>query len=200
MRRSFLRVLPFVALLFTLSHAARAQALPPVTRGLALAVEPIVPTKIEALLATPNAVLITDYYRIDLRFGPNMRIDAVVVEAVETRTRVKGLRVQVRDQQNRSRQEGTSFIDIDELTKLVRAMPAMAEMAAQWAGHDERRGSEVTFTSAGGFRLAIRESARIARAFISTGLLDPVVTSIEVDELVTLKLAFEEALAVLNRK
>ena len=129
-----------------------------------------------------------------------MRIDAVVVEAVETKTRVKGLRVQVRDKENRSRQEGTSFIDIDELTKLARAMNSMTELAARWAGQDERQATELTFTSAGGFRLAIRQSARIPRAYLSTGLLDPVVTSIEVAELATLKLAFEEALAILYRK
>ena len=200
MRGSFLRVLTFIALLLTLSHAAGAQAQPPVTRGLTVAVEPVIPTKIEALLAAPNVVLVTDFYRIDMRFGPSMRIDAVVVEAVETKTRVKGLRVQVRDKENRSRQEGTSFIDIDELTKLARAMNSMAELASRWAGQDDRQATELTFTSAGGFRLAIRQSARIPRAYLSTGLLDPVVTSIEVGELVTLRLAFEEALAILQRK
>ena len=200
MRGSFLRVLTFVALLLTLSHAAGAQAQPPVTRGLTVALDPVIPTRIEALLATPNAVLVTDFYRIDMRFGPSMRIDAVVVEAVETKTRVKGLRVQVRDKENRSRQEGTSFIDFDELTKLARAMNSMAELASRWAGQDDRQVTELTFTSAGGFRLAIRQSARVPRAYLSTGLLDPVVTSIEVGELVTLKLAFEEALAILQRK
>ena len=200
MRGSFLRVLTFVALLLTLGHAARAQAQPPARRGLSVAVEPVIPTLIEALLAAPNVVLVTDYYRIDMRFGPSMRIDAVVVEAVDTQTRVKGVRVQVQDRENRSRQEGTSFIDIDELRKLARAMTSMAELAARWGGQDERQASELTFTSAGGFRLAIRQSARIPRVYLSTGLLDPVVTSIEVEDLVTLKQAFEEALAILNRK
>src|SRR5688500_195844 len=118
MRRSFLRVPMFGARLLTLSHHAGARVQPPVTRRLTVAVEPVIATKIAALLAAPNAVLVTDYYRIDMRFGPSMRIDAIVVEAVDTRTRVKGLRVQVRDKENRSRQEGTSYIDIDELTKL----------------------------------------------------------------------------------
>jgi hypothetical protein len=199
MRGSFLRVLTFVALLLTLSHTARAQGRPPVTRGLTLAVEPVIPTKIEALLAAPNVVLVTDYYRIDMRFGPSLRIDAVIVEELDSRTRVKGLRVQVRDNENRSRQEGTSFIDLDELGKLARAVTGMAELATKWAA-DERQASELTFTSVGGFRLAIRQSARIPRAFLSTGLLDPVVTSMDVAELVTLKLAFEEALALLGRK
>src|SRR5688572_19341201 len=200
MTRSSLRVLTLVTVLLTLSHAARAQSQPPATRGLAVAVESVIPTKVEALLSAPNVVLVTDYYRIDMRFGPSMRIDAVIVEETGTRTRVKGLRVQVRDNENRSRQEGTSFIDIDELTRLTRAIPAMAEVAARWTGQDDRQASELTFTSAGGFRLAIRQSARIPRAYLSTGLLDPVVTSIDVTELVTLKLAFEEALTVLQRK
>lgn len=89
---------------------------------LALAVEPIIPTRLEALLATSNLLLVVDSYRIDMRFGPNMRIDAVIVEDVESWTRVKGLRVQVRDPDSRGRQEGTSFVDIDELTRLSRAL------------------------------------------------------------------------------
>ena len=198
MRRTILRVLTFIALFLMLSNAARAQAQPP--RGLAVAVEPVIPTKVEALLAAPNVVLVTDYYRIDMRFGPSMRIDAVVVEAMDTKTRVKGLRVQVRDHESRGRQEGTSYIDFDELTKLTRAVGSMAELAARWTGQDDRQASELTYTTAGGFRIAVRQSVRIPRAYLSTGLLDPVVTSIEVAELATLKQAFEEALAILNRK
>jgi hypothetical protein len=200
MRGPVLRILTFAALVLSITPVAGAQPRPPVARGLSVAVEPVIPTQLEALLSAPNVVLVTDYYRIDMRFGPSMRIDAVIVEETGTRTRVKGLRVQVRDNENRSRQEGTSFIDIDELTRLTRAIPAMAEVAARWTGQDDRQASELTFTSAGGFRLAIRQSARIPRAYLSTGLLDPVVTSIDVTELVTLKLAFEEALTILQRK
>ena len=58
----------------------------------------------------------------------------------------------------------------------------------------------MTFTTAGGFRLAIRQSARIPRAYLSTGLLDPVVTSLDLNELPTLKDAFDQALAILNSK
>ena len=164
-----------------------------------MALEQLILTRIESLLATPNLVLVADYYRVDMRFGPNLRIDAVIVDAVDTRTRLKGLRVQVRDPENRSRQEGTSFIDIDELTRLSRAMTSVSELAVKWT-HDDRHATEMTFTTTGGFRFAIRHSARIPRAFLSTGLLEPVVTSIELAELPTLKQAFDEALAILNRK
>ena len=71
---------------------------------------------------------------------------------------------------------------------------------AEWTGHDDRRATELSFTSAGGFRLAIRQSARLPRTYLSTGLLDPVATSIDISELGTLKVAFDEALAILHSK
>lgn len=200
--RALLRRLLIVAALPLILLAAPegAAAQLPSQRNLALAVEPVIPTKIELLLATADVVLVTDYYRIDMRFGPSMRIDAVIVEAVDTQARLKGLRVQVRDTENRSRQEGTSYLDLDEVQKLSRALTSMADLATKWTGNDDRQATELTFTSAGGFRLAIRQSARIPRAYLSTGLIDPVVTSIDVSELSTLKHAFDEALAVLARK
>jgi hypothetical protein len=201
MRALFLRGFVFVALPLAFvaggPSRASAQTLPP--RPLPMALDPIIPTRIESLLLTTNVVLVADYYRIDTRFGPNMRIDAVIVEALDTRTRVKGLRVQVRDPETRGRQEGTSFIDLEELTKLSRSLTLMEEQAAKWA-HDDRQATELSFTTAGGFRIAIRQSARIPRAYLSTGLLDPVVTSIEVSELPTVRLGFEQALAILNSK
>ena len=202
MRASVLRGFTVVALSFAFvaSYPTRAWAQTPPPRPYPMALDPISPTRIESLLLTSNIVLVADYYRIDTRFGPNMRIDAVIVEAVDTRTRVKGLRVQVRDPEIRGpRQEGTSFIDLEELTKLSRSLTSMEEQAAKWA-HDDRQATELTFTTAGGFRIAIRQSARIPRAYLSTGLLDPVVTSIEISELPTVRLAFEQALAILNGK
>jgi hypothetical protein len=201
MRALFLRELTFVALAlaFVASHAPRAWAQAPGQRSLAVAVEPVTPTIIESLLATPNLVLVADYYRIEMRFGPNMRLEAVIVEAIDSRTRVKGVRVQVRDPESRSRQEGTSFIDLDELTKLSRGLGVMAELAEKWT-HDDRQATELSFTTVGGFRLAIRQSARVPRAYLSTGLIDPVVTSIGVLELPTLKQTFDQALAILNSK
>lgn len=188
--------LPFAAVA---AHPTPLRAQTPGPQALPFPIEPIVPTRIESLLATPNVLLVADYYRIDMRFGPSMRIDALVVDAIEPRTRAKGLRVQVRDPEHRSRQEGTSFIDIEELTALSRGVAAMADLAARWT-HDDRLATELTLTTAGGFRLSIRQSARIPRAFLSTGLLDPVVTSIEVAELPTLKQAFDQALEILNSK
>ena len=201
MRAMFLRefAVAALALAFVIGGATRAWAQTTGSRTLGVPGEPITPTRIDSLLATPNLVLVADYYRIDMRFGPSIRIDAVIVEAIDSRTRIKGLRVQVRDPESRGRQDGTSYIDLDELVTLSRALGAMAERAERWT-HDDRQATELAFTTAGGFRLAIRQSARVPRAFLSTGLFDPVVTSIDLIELPTLKSAFEQALAILNSK
>jgi hypothetical protein len=200
MRASPRRLITFVALAvaFVGSHPASAWAQRDGPRPVPL-VEPVIATRLESLLSTPNLVLVVDYYRIDMRFGPNLRVDAVIVEAVESRERLKGLRVQVRDNDNRNRQEGTSFIDIEELATLTRGVTSMAELAAKWA-QDDRQATELSFTTNGGFRLAVRQSARIPRAYLSTGLIDPVITSIDIAELPTLKQAFEQALAILSSK
>jgi hypothetical protein len=201
MRAMFLRefAVGALALTFVIAGGTRAWGQTTASRTVVVPGEPFTPTRIESLLATPNLVLVTDYYRIDMRFGPSIRIDAVIVEAIDTRTRIKGLRVQVRDPESRGRQDGTSYIDLDEAVMLARALGAMAERADRWT-HDDRQATELAFTTAGGFRLAIRQSARVPRAFLSTGLFDPVVTSIDLIELPTLKTAFDQALAILNSK
>lgn len=201
MRAFFLRGFPFLVLVIALvaGRPPHARAQTPGPRSLAMAVEPWIPTRIESMLATPNLLLVTDYYRIDMRFGPNLRIDAVIVDVVDSAARVKGLRVQVRDPESRGRQDGTSYMDHDELVRLSRALTTMAERSERWT-HDDRLATELLFTTAGGFRLAIRQSARVPRAFVSTGLFDPVVTSIDVLDLPALKQGFDQALTILNSK
>ena len=200
MRPSLLRRLTCIAVpLGLLCGAAPAPAQTRAPRTIAMPIEPITPTQIETLLTTPNLVLVADYYRIDMRFGPSLRIDALIVEAVDSRARVKGLRVQVRDPESRGRQDGTSYIDYDELVTLSRGLSAMGELAGKW-NHDDRQATELSFTTAGGFRLAIRQSARVPRAYLSTGLLDPVVTSIDILDIPALKHGFDQALAILNSK
>jgi hypothetical protein len=145
-------------------------------------------------------LLAADYYRIDMRFGPRLRIDAVVVAAIDSQPRARGIRVSVRDEENRNRQEGTSFLDIEEAVSLSRALTPMTQLAEKWTGADDRRAMDLSFTSAGGFRLVIREFGRAQRAYLSTGLTDPVVTSIDVTDLTTLQHAFDQALAILEGK
>ena len=65
------RASSFVALSLALiaSPPAPAAAQSSASQNIAVVVVPEIRTRIEALLATPNVLLATDYYRIDMRFG-----------------------------------------------------------------------------------------------------------------------------------
>jgi hypothetical protein len=165
----------------------------------ALIVPPDIHTKIETLLATPGAMLAADYYTIEMRFGPSVRIDAVVVTDVDTKTRARGLRVQVRDE-GASHLEGVSFLDLEEISTLSHALESMADLTAKWTGRDDRRATDLSFASAGGLRVDVHQSGRVQKIFLTTGAADPVTTSFDVSDIHTLKQAFDQGLALLNTK
>ena len=202
MRVLCLRALTFVVIPLSLVTArpVRVAAQSPQPRSSTVFVEPLLRTKIEALLALPNVTLATDYYRIEMRYGPDVRIDAVVVEALNSDRRAEGLRIQVRDEANPNRLAGTSFLDFEEIASFSRALTSISEQSAKWTGKDDRRANELSFTSAGGLRLVVNSFGRAQRLFLSTGLTDPVVTSLDITELITLKQALDQALALLNSK
>ena len=201
MRAPFLRAIAFAALtlIFAASQFTPASAQQPAPRIVALIVPPEIHTRIEAFLATPGAMLATDYYSIEMRFGPSVRIDAVVVTDVHTKTRVRGLRVQVRDE-GASHFESVSFLDLEEIEGLSRALSSMADLTAKWTGHDDRRATDLSFASTGGLRVDVHQSGRVQRIFLSTGTADPITTSFDVSDIYTLKQAFDQGLALLNSK
>jgi len=80
----------------------------------------------------------------------------------------------------------------------------MSDLAARWTGRDERRAGDLSFATAGGLRLTIYQtghpSGRVQRAYLSTGFTEPVTTSFELSDLVALKQAVDQALALLKGK
>jgi len=111
----------------------------------------------------------------------------------------EGFRVQVRDD-NASRVEGVSFLDVEEIPRLSHALESMADLTAKWTGRDDRRATDLSFASAGGLRVDVHQSGRVQKIFLSTGTVDPITTSFDVSDIHTLKQAFDQGLALLNTK
>lgn len=205
MRALFLRAISSVTLSLIFAAgllapvSAQQPVAQPVPRVVALIVPPEIHTKIEALLATPGAMLATDYYTIEMRFGPSARIDAVVATDVDTKARARGLRVQVRDE-GTSHFEGVSFLDLEEISTLSHALDTMADLTSKWTGRDDRRATDLSFTTAGGLRVDVHQSGRVQRIFLSTGTTDPISTSFDISDIHTLKQAFDQGLTLLNGK
>ncbi len=176
----------------------------PTQRVVASIVDNELHTRIERLLASPDTLLQTDYYHIDMRFGPNVRLDAVIVTALDTSARIQGLRVQVRDPDKAKQFEATTYLDLDEVERFSRAISVITDVGGKWSVHDERRATDLSFTSNGGLRLSLYQSdfqaGRVQRATLSTGVNDPVTTQIDLAELPTLKQGVDQALAWLKVK
>jgi len=176
-----------------------AQQRPPqVSPG--LVVVPDVRTKLEFALTTPNALVVADFHRLDFRFGPNVRIDAVLVRVGPGQEPVRGLRLQVSDDQRAGNPERSSYLDVEEIGGLSEALMSMADLVRSWSAGDDRKMTTLSFTSVDGLRIEVRESARVQRGFLYTGIVDPVVTPFELSDLTALKQAFDEALAYLRRR
>jgi hypothetical protein len=165
-----------------------------------LAVVPDVRTKLEFALTTPNALIHADYHHIDFRFGPNLRIDAVLVRVGTDPDVVRGLRFQVPDDRRPGNPERSSYVDIEEIDGLVAALGSMVDLVRNWTVGDDRKMTALSFTSIDGMGVEIRESARLQRGFLYTGLIDPVVTPFELSDLTALKHAIEQAAEYLRRK
>ena len=165
-----------------------------------LAVVPDVSTKLEFALTTPNALIHADYHNIDFRFGPNLRIDAVIVRVGADPDAVRGLRFQVLDDRRPGNPERSSYVDIEEIDGLVAALGSMVDLVRSWTVGDDRKMTALSFTSIDGLRVEIRESVRLQRGFLFTGLIDPVVTPFELSDLTALKHAIDQAAAYLRRK
>jgi hypothetical protein len=196
-RRTLVVMLLPLALVVQPTRAAEQQPSP---RIFTLTTEPLVLTKLEALLATPGVLLTTDFYAVDTRFGPNVALDAVVASDIDRRTKVKGLRIRLRDETKPEPRSGLSFVDLDEAVSLSQALTSMAGLAANWTGREDQRSTDVSFRTVGGFSVGVHESGRGQSAFLSSGYTDPVRTAIEIGGFATLKLAVDQALGVLADK
>ena len=176
-----------------------AQArLPQVAQG--LAVVPDVQTRVEFALTTPNALVHADFHNIDFRFGPPLRIDAVVVRVGTQPEIVRGLRLQVPDDRRAGNPERASYLDIEEIDALAKALESMVDLVRNWSPGDDRKLTALSFQSVDGFRVEIRESVRFQRGFLFSGLVDPVITPFELADLTALKGAIDSAVVLLRRR
>jgi len=204
MRAFLLRALAFALLLFAAAIAqpvrltAGQQPLQQLPNGFAIV--PDVRTRVEAALTTSTALVVADYHRIDFRFGPNVKIDTVTVRVGSAPDLVRGLRVQVPDEKRGPDYDRSSYVDFEEIGPLSESLTLMTDLVKQWTGIDDRRATTLTFTSAGGLRIEIREFGRVQRGLLFTGLVEPVVTTFDLADLTALRQAVDQAWTALRSR
>jgi hypothetical protein len=124
---------------------------------------PDIRTRIEAALTTPNA-LSSPTTNIDFRFGPKVRIDALVRVGADrsdsgSRAGARHLaRPRSRAQQLRRHRRA----------RLLESLTLMT-ISEELDRRDDRRATTLTFTSAGGLESRSANSGRVQRGLLFTG-------------------------------
>ena len=121
---------------------------------------PLIPapqTKLEAFAAKTGALLTTERYALSRFSGENscsIRFQVVIMyEIGQEAHRLGGLRVEITPAANK--EPTVSYIDLDELSTLSRAIDSMLDLNQRGTAFTNPASRELSFSSAGGLRLAM---------------------------------------------
>ena len=121
---------------------------------------PLIPapqTKLETFAARTGALLSTERYALSRFSGENscsIRFQVVIMyEIGQEAQRLGGLRVEITPAANK--EPVVSYIDLDELPTLSRAIDSMLDLNRRGTAFTNPASRELSFSSAGGLRLAM---------------------------------------------
>jgi hypothetical protein len=156
--------------------------------------------RIQVLLAMPDALIVKESYRIAVRTAFGMTVEALVVsEPAAENQRVKGLLIDLGKGTKPGDQSGTSLLDIEEAGALSQSLATMIEMSTK-RNLDDRRTTDMSFATLGGFVVDLRIDGRGQTAYVQAGRTESIRTPIEVSDLGTVKTLVDEALVLLAAK
>jgi hypothetical protein len=187
------RLIIFVLLMLSLfGGSALAQRPGPQFRR-PLACEPVEPrTKLEAIEWRYERVLVKGFSQItsmNVR-GADLRVDAVELKDTDSTTRAVGLVIALREAGENPR-ENRSFIDYEEIDRLLKALDAIArvnESATKLASFEAR------YRTLGDLEIVVfRQSRSGTAASLTSGICDRVTGLLTLDELDKLKAYIVEA-------
>jgi hypothetical protein len=155
-------------------------------------------TKLESFLATRGTLLVKDFYELGKISG--MTMEAVVLtEPGQEDRRIRGMRIEIAEI-GRLERSDTSFLDMEEIESLSKALTYMSELASKWAGTEKQEYTEVQFATKGDFRIGFYQRKKDQRGFASSGSIGMVRTFIAVSDLPKAKDLVEKAFTLLKTK
>lgn len=129
-------------------------------------------TRLEAFLAKKGTLLIKDIHSLgtlDGKHGSKIAFEAIVLyEPGQEKGKTRGLKIEVSGGDQFKRQ-GTSFLDLDEVEDLSKAMHYMVDLSSKWKG-TAKEYSEVVFSTKGHFNAGFYQLGQEQGAFASNGI------------------------------
>jgi hypothetical protein len=144
-------------------------------------------TKLESFLSTKGILLVKDFH--SLGWIGDMNIKALVVYRPGQETQsLQGLRIEISEYlgQHLGSRSHTSFLDLDEIQSLSKAIAYMIDLSEKWK-HTTKEYTEVIFLAKGGFQIGFYQDGTKQKAFASSGGIGRGVTGFSIEKLTTLK-------------
>ena len=130
-------------------------------------------TKLEAFLAKKGMLIIKDSSELGEvagRYGAKIAFAALVIyEPGQESQRVRGLRIEVAEGERYER-SNTSFLDLDEIESLCKAIEYMITLSEKWKGISKEY-TEVVFSTKGDFNIGFYQKGTEMHAFSSSGYI-----------------------------
>lgn len=129
-------------------------------------------TKLEEFLAKKGKLIIKDSYALGEvagRYG-SIEFNALVIyEPGLESQRIRGLKIEVTEE-GRYERSNTSFLDLDEIESLSKALEYMTGLSAKWKSTNKEY-TEVVFSTKGDFGIGFYQKGIEQTAFSSSGYI-----------------------------
>jgi hypothetical protein len=128
-----------------------------------------------------------------------MSFDAIMLdEPGREKESVKGLRVELKEAGELER-ENTSFLDMDEVESLSKAMDYVAGLSAKWKGEGKEY-SEAAFSTKGDFQIGFYQKGGDTGAFASSGYVGKTTCFLSLNDLGSVKVIADKGLEWLRAR
>ena len=159
------------------------------------------PTKLEAFLAKKGTLIVKDFYELgELRGLGKMQLNALIIyEPGMENTKIRGIRVEITEAGSYGR-SNTSFLDLEEVESLSKAIAYIADLAEKWKGINREAYTEVIYATKDDFKVGFYQKGSERRAFASSSYIGKASFIMKVEDFISMKGIIDKGLSVLKEK
>ncbi len=131
-------------------------------------------TKLESFLVSKGELIVKDFYAVGNlmgNYGTKVEITCLILYTPgEEDLRIKGVKIEITERERYGEKDESSFLDIDEVISLSKALDYINNTAASWK-LSPREYSEVVFSTKGDFKIGFYQSGVKQNAFCKSGYI-----------------------------
>jgi len=160
-------------------------------------------TQLESFLSRKGRLMVKDFYRLGETFGEgrtSIIFDAIVIsEPGLQNKKIKGIRIEI-NEGGRLERKTFSFLDLEEVEGLSKAIDYIIELAEKWKGVEREPYTEVSYSSKSNFTVGFFQKEKERSGFVKNGVAGSASLFIETERFIMLKKMLDKGIMTLAGK